>query len=79
MDPFTALGVAGNVLQIIQVGTSTVSKSRQIYKSADESLHENADTEAAASNLRWLTSSKAAGRLEGRNFEFLDGRRPSIA
>jgi hypothetical protein len=55
MDPITALGVAGNVLQIVQVAGSIVSKAYRIYKSSDGALVENLDVEAAASGLRGLT------------------------
>ena len=56
MDPLTALGVASNVIQIVDFSTRLVSKSQKIYKSGDGTLAENVDTETVAKDLRLLNS-----------------------
>ena len=56
MDPFTALGLASNVIQIIDFSCRLVSKGQKIYKSADGTSMENVDTEAAANDLEILNT-----------------------
>lgn len=56
MDPLTALGLASNVIQIVDVSTRIVSKGQSIYKSADGTLAENVDAEAVATDLNLLNT-----------------------
>ncbi|KAH8663414.1 hypothetical protein BGZ60DRAFT_67197 [Tricladium varicosporioides] len=55
LDPFTALGVAGNIVQFVDFSTKLISKSHKIYKSAEGALMENQDLEAIALNLNRLS------------------------
>jgi len=56
MDPLTALGLASNVIQVVDFSARLVSKGYKIYKSADGSLVENADAEAVTNSLNVLTA-----------------------
>jgi hypothetical protein len=56
MDPLTALGLASNIIQVVDFSTKLVSKGYNIYKSADGSLAENVDAEAITRNLTMLTT-----------------------
>jgi hypothetical protein len=51
LDLITALGVAGNVIQIIDFGLKAISKAREIHHSADGTLKENVDLEVVATDL----------------------------
>jgi RNA binding exosome subunit len=51
LDPITALGVAGNIVQFIDFGLKATSKAREIHKSAAGALQENVDIEAIAEDL----------------------------
>jgi hypothetical protein len=51
MDPITALGVAGTIVQFVDFGIRVVSKSNKIYHSGDGSLAENYDLEKVANDL----------------------------
>jgi hypothetical protein len=55
LDPFTALGVAGNIVQFVDYTTRLISKSREIYQSAEGASFEHLDLEVIASNLSRLT------------------------
>jgi hypothetical protein len=57
LDPFTALGVAGNIVQFVDFATKLISKSHKIYKSADGALMENQDLEVIALSLNRLNES----------------------
>lgn len=57
MDPLTALGVVGNVLQIAQIGTSVVSAALRIYKFPSGALRENIDAASTAACLKHLADS----------------------
>lgn len=56
MDPFTALGLASNVIQIVDFSCKLVSKGQEIYKSVDGTSVENVDTEAVANDLDLLNT-----------------------
>ena len=45
MDPITALGIAGNVVQFIDFGLKAVSKAREIHSSSTGALRVNVDLE----------------------------------
>ena len=51
MEPLTALGLAGNVIQFIDFSSQLVSKGHKIYRSLDGTLDENIDAEIVATNL----------------------------
>jgi hypothetical protein len=55
LDPFTALGVAGNIVQFVDFTAKLISKSREIYESAEGASVEHLDLEAIANNLSQLT------------------------
>jgi hypothetical protein len=59
LDPVSALGIAGNVLQFVDFASKVVSKGTQYYKSLDGALVENTELSAVADNL-----SKLSRRLE---------------
>lgn len=54
LDPLTALGVAGNVLQIIDFGFQLVTDGNQIYHSSTGALEENKATDELAQDLQSL-------------------------
>lgn len=55
LDPLTALGVAGNIVQFVDFTVKLMSKSHELYKSTDGALVGNKDLEAIAANLNRLT------------------------
>jgi hypothetical protein len=54
MDPITALGVAGNIVQFIDFGLKATSKAREIHQSTDGALVENVDLEVVVIDLAAL-------------------------
>ena len=56
MDPISALGIAGNIVQFVDFGIRVVSKSCHIYRSADGRLSEDLDLEVVTSDLLVLQS-----------------------
>lgn len=80
MDPLTALGVAGIVVQFVDFGIRVVSKGNKIYHSADGSLAENNDLETVANDLiiiqtklrQSLRSFNVQGPLEEDEQAFVD-------
>ena len=52
MDPLTALGLASNVIQVVEFSIQLVSKGVEIYK--DGSLAENVDAEEITQSLKGL-------------------------
>ena len=56
LDPITALGVAGNVMQVIDFSYKLVSEGNKIYHSTNGALEENRAAEELASDLARLTS-----------------------
>ena len=57
MDPFSALGLASNVIQLVDFGSRLVSKSQELYKSADGISNVNRDLEAVTKDLTSVCSS----------------------
>jgi hypothetical protein len=51
MDPITALGVAGSIVQLVDFGIKVVSKGNKIYHSGDGLTAENHDLEIVANDL----------------------------
>lgn len=56
MDPLSALGVASNIIQIVDFSSRIISRSHEIYKSVDGRSKEHAVLDDAAKNLRELSS-----------------------
>lgn len=55
MDGLSVLSVAASVAQFIEFGSSLVSKSQEIYDSANGALAQNVESAAAAQRLLELT------------------------
>ena len=55
IDPLTALGAVASITQLIDLGIKTVTKSREIHKSASGSLVENEDLTAVTQDLSDLS------------------------
>jgi hypothetical protein len=51
MDPLTAIGLAGNLLQFIELATKIISKGNRIRQSADGLLEEYHDLEIVTRDL----------------------------
>ena len=60
LDPLTALGLASNVVQLVDYSLKLVSRGNALYKSKDGALLENREMEMIADDLARLT-----GRLHG--------------
>ena len=56
MEPLTALGLASNVIQLIDFGARIVSKSSELYKSSNGRLIQHTDIATTCSDLERLTS-----------------------
>jgi hypothetical protein len=56
LDPITALGIASNVAQFIDLGLKATSKAREIHRSASGMTAENADLELVAKDLRAVSA-----------------------
>ena len=57
MDPFSALGLASNVIQFVDFGSRLLSKSQELYKSADGVTNVNRDLETITKDLTRVCSS----------------------
>lgn len=57
MDPFSALGLASNIIQLVDFGSRLVSKGQELYQSADGSSKVNSDLEAITSDLNSVCTS----------------------
>jgi hypothetical protein len=51
LDPFTVIGLAGNIVQFIDFSLKIVSKASEIRQSADGVLSENFDLEIVTKDL----------------------------
>lgn len=61
LDPLTAIGLVGNIVQFVDFSSNIISKSRQLYQSADGALTENIDTETVTKDLIELNTKLQAG------------------
>ena len=61
LDPLTAIGLCGNIVQFVDFCSKVVSKAHRIYRSADGSLTENLDAETISRDLLYLTAKVEAG------------------
>lgn len=57
LDPLTALGVAGNCLQLIDFGCKLVSEGNEIYHATGGAIEDNVVAEALSNDLSSLTKS----------------------
>ena len=55
MDPLSALGVAGNVLQFVDFSAKVISTASELYRRADSSTLRNRDTEILVKDFLLLT------------------------
>jgi hypothetical protein len=55
LDPLTALGLASNIVQLIQFTSDLVAKGRDIYQSTDGTLVEHLELEAITKSLEDLS------------------------
>ena len=51
LDPFTALSLAGNVVQFVQFGCTLAAKAHDVYSSKSGALEENLEMENVTSRL----------------------------
>lgn len=51
MDPITAIGIAGSIVQFVDFGLKVVSKGNHIYRSGDGTLSEDHDLEVLTRDL----------------------------
>jgi hypothetical protein len=51
MDPLTAIGLVGNIVQFVEFGLKLISKSASLYRSSEGTLLENSAIEAATAHL----------------------------
>ena len=68
LDPFSALGLASNIIQFIEFGGKLVSKSAEVYNSAAGSATEQQDIELAARHLRKLCEDLVRTGRAGENW-----------
>jgi hypothetical protein len=73
IDPFSALGVAGNIVQFLDFGSKLISKGKEIYISADGSSITNVDLEIISQDLHEITDSLASTPLSNSSQTFNRG------
>jgi len=56
MDPFTAIGLATNILAFIDFGTELVSAAKDIYESGSGTTREDQAWQNAAMEMKQLAS-----------------------
>lgn len=66
LNPLTALGLAGNLIQVIQFSYDIVSEGNKIYNDASGIVTQNKATEEVASDLAKLTEALKAKQDEWR-------------
>ena len=62
LEPLTALGLAANLLQFIELGIKVTSKTRDIHNSATGALVENLDLEILTDDLSTVARRLRFGR-----------------
>jgi len=63
LDPFTSLGLAGNIVQFVDFSRKLISESYQLYKSATGTLPENHELAMIAETLGELSSKLTSSSL----------------
>jgi ankyrin repeat protein len=66
LDPLTALGLAGNLIQVIQFSYDIVSEGNKIYNDSGSVLGQNKTAEEVATDLSELTQNLKAKQEEWR-------------
>ena len=66
LDPLTALGLAGNLIQVIQFSYDIVSEGNKIYNDSSSVLDQNKTAEEVATDLSELTQNLKAKQEEWR-------------
>ena len=56
MDPLSALGLASNIVQLVQFVGTVISDSHEVYSSTDGALQRNSMLEEVAQNLAEMNS-----------------------
>ncbi|KUJ15866.1 uncharacterized protein LY89DRAFT_97538 [Mollisia scopiformis] len=54
LDPMTALGIAGNIVQFVDFSIKLLGDAHELHKSAEGSLQESLDVEKVAGTIRIL-------------------------
>lgn len=69
LDPITALGIAGNVVQFVDFGLKATSKAREIHRSGSGVLEENIDIEILTADISTVTTklSTLGTQISGHN------------
>lgn len=72
MDPFTALGVACNIVQFVDYGATLTSSVLELYRSADGALSANLELETIITDLAQVTTNvmKSTSSREVTSDEF---------
>jgi hypothetical protein len=52
MDPWTALGIAANILQFVDVGCKICSGAKEVYESPDGAKNETAELKLVVSDIQ---------------------------
>jgi hypothetical protein len=55
MDPFTAFGLASNILQFIDFSAGVISEAREVYKSASGATAANTSLEIRVQKMKNLS------------------------
>jgi hypothetical protein len=71
LDPLTALGLAGNIVQFVDFTIRLLEDAQKIQKSAHGTLQENLDVETVAKTIRTLQKKL---RLQGGHSMIDDGK-----
>lgn len=66
LDPFSALGLASNIVQFVDFGGKLLSKSQELYSSVDGSTAKHKQLESLYENLQHL-SQKLNASAQGTN------------
>jgi hypothetical protein len=66
MEALAAVGLVGNILQLLDFSLKIVSKSQKLYRSGKAAVPENVDSEAISQHLLSLHN-KVAARAQGTN------------
>lgn len=69
LEPFTALALAGNIIQFVDFGTKIIATARRSYKSPDGMLPENLEVVQVTTELERLTIIICAPLLIGPSTE----------
>jgi hypothetical protein len=65
MDPISALGLASNIIQVVDFSTRIIARGHELYRSADGRTKEHAVLDSATASLSELYDSLGALRVSG--------------